>query len=429
MGIPQQKEYWDINRLRPWEKNPRAIKEEDFIRLKKQIHELGEYKPLVITPDGLVLGGNMRLRALKDLAFDKVWVSIVEPKDEKEMIQYALSDNDRAGYYVEVELAELLLTSNIPQDFFKDYKVDLGHTVDLADFISQYSPLEEDEFDTTSEYEKIQTPESKVGEVYQLGRHRLFCGDSTVPENIGLLMGEERADMIFTDPPYNVDYDYSKYTDGRKMKWDKIFNDNKSDKDFYSFLRLSFENLYTYSKDSASFYIWHADKTARLFWQALEDTKWYVSQRITWVKDRFVLAMGQHYHRMFEPCLHGWKKGKAAYFNKKISAWGDVWNLTKEDILEELDLWRQNRDSKYDHPTQKPVKLAEKGIKKSSKMGAIVLDIFGGSGSTLIACEQLNRKCYMAELDPKYCDVIRKRFSKFIGKEEQWLTETPVSQK
>lgn len=226
--------------------------------------------------------------------------------------------------------------------------------------------------------------------------------------------------MIFTDPPYNVNYGSSSgngYSKG-KYKSKKIFNDDKSDEDFEEFLYKVFCNLRDFSTDAASYYIWHADKTVIQFRNALKRAGWYFSQRITWAKDRFVLSMGQHFHRSFEPCMHGWKQGKKCYFNKKINNISDVWNLKKDEVLDELDLWYVHRDKQkeYIHPTQKPIRLAERALRKSSLRNGVVLESFNGSGSTMMACEQMGRKCYAIELDPKFVDVAVKRYEQFTGK-------------
>jgi len=402
----------NINELKLNPDNPRLIKDNKFKKLcnsLKEFPKMMQIRPIVIdtNKDNMILGGNMRYRALKELGYKDIpdeWVKDANTLTEEEKQRFIVEDNVPFGEWDFEALANMYDLKDLKQWGFDDNELDIMQT-------------EEDDFDAKVEADKIKEPTSKLGDLYQLGEHRLLCGDATKEEDVKKLMGGVLADIVFTDPPYNVDYDYSKYTDGRKMKWDKVFNDNQSSEDFTAFLVVSFNNLFKYSKDEMNFYVWHADKTAREFWYALEDSGFYVSQRITWVKDRFVLAMGQHFHRMFEPCLHGWKKKQKCYFNKKINNWGDVWNLDKEDILSELDLWKQDRDAQkdYNHPTQKPVSLAERALKKSSLVGHIVLDIFGGSGSTLMACEQLQRKCYMIELDPKYIDVIIKRWEQYTG--------------
>lgn len=191
--------FWPIEKLHEWEKNPRNITEGGFRRLKEQIVKLGQYKPLIITKEGEVLGGNMRLKAYHELGVDQVWVSIVNPKNENEKLEYALSDNDRAGYYDSDLLANLIPNYDID---WKNYSVDLREPINLRDLIQQYQDVQEDEIP-----EPPENPTSKKGEVYQLGPHRLMCGDSTDPEDMKKLMAGWKARLIFTDPPYNVDYE------------------------------------------------------------------------------------------------------------------------------------------------------------------------------------------------------------------------------
>ena len=187
-----------IGELKNWDKNPRSIKEKDFERLKTQIRDLGQYKPLLITDDGTVLGGNMRLRAYRDLGIDDIWVSVVDAPDEEARMRYALSDNDRAGYYDGDMLANL--TGEYPDFNWEDYAVDLNEPQTLDELIKSLAPIEEDEVPEVSDEPAV----SKLGEVYQLGRHRLMCGDATKIEDVEKLMDGQKADMVFTDPPYGL---------------------------------------------------------------------------------------------------------------------------------------------------------------------------------------------------------------------------------
>lgn len=419
-----EKTYKKINELIEWDKNPRNITRDGFARLIEQIKKLGQYKPLIVTKDGIVLGGNMRLKALKELGIDKVWVSVVEPKDENEMLEYALSDNDRAGFYDSELLANLV--PNYEVDWSK-FAVDTKEPITIQELLDQFQVVDEDEAPPLDEGNIV----SKNGEVYQLGLHRLMCGDSTKLEDVQRLMDGKLADLIFTDPPYNVNYDYNvRYFDGRKKrlgeKWEPILNDKKSSKQFQEFIYKAFSSMYSVSKDSAPFYCWYADKTDNDFKLGLLEAGWHISQVLVWLKENITFSTGQDYHRIYEPCFFGWKKGNQHFVNKSFSKWSELIQLNFDDFLEQLDVIYQNRDkaNTYEHPTQKPVRLAERSLKKHSFPNAIVLDVFGGSGSTLVACEQLNRICYTMELNPKFCDVIRKRYARLIGKEAEWQTLT-----
>jgi len=379
-----------INQLKPWDKNPRGIKKDDFNRLKNQIKEFGLYKPFLVTDKGEVLGGNMRYRACLDLGIKNVPVSIVKPKNDAEKLKYALSDNDRAGYYEEEQLAELVMGfDNFPID---DFKVDLGKLTSLEDLINQFGPeVEEDEVPEVEEGK----PKSKLGEVYTLGRHRLMCGDATKIKDVEKLMDGKKADMVFTDPPYNVDYGISKKP---RHKYRKIKGDKQDAEGWEAFNRDWISSIVIYNK--GDIYVWGAsgpEGMKQRLW--LNELGYHWSATIIWKKQQLVLTPA-NYQRMYEPCFYGWA-GKSSYRGNRKQT--EVWEIDRP------------HDSKL-HPTMKPIAVCSRGIKNSSKQDDIVLDLFGGSGSTLIACEQTNRTCYMMELDPKYCDVIRKRYDNFVNK-------------
>ncbi len=377
-----------ITQLKNWDKNPRSIKKNDFERLKTQIRDLGQYKPLLITEDGTVLGGNMRLRAYRELGVEEVWVSIVDAKTEDEKLAYALSDNDRAGYYDADLLANLI--PDFPNFEWEQYAVDLKEPQNLQQLIDSLTPEEEDEAPAISEDEPI----SKIGEIYTLGRHRLMCGDATNINDVSKLMDGAKADMVFTDPPYNVDYEGSTGL--------KIENDKMDKTAFYQFLNEAFVNLLTSLKRGGAIYICHADLEGLNFRKAFEDAGFSLKTTIIWNKNSLVMGRGD-YHWKHEPILYGWQEGQTHnWFGDRSQT--SVWDISKPSINKE-------------HPTMKPIALIARAIKNSSKAEDIVLDTFAGSGSTLIACEQLDRTAYIMELDPKYCDVIRKRYENYINRQ------------
>lgn len=412
-------ELWDLDRLKKWDKNPRSISKNGLKRLVEQIRRLGQYKPLIVTEDGTIIGGNMRFEAFKEIGLKQVYVSIVSPKDEDEMFEYALSDNDPAGFYDDDLLANILPTFDID---FSLYSVNMREATSLKSISDISLNAQEDE---APELDEKNPPVSQRGEVYQLGRHRLMCGDSTSAEDVGKLMGEDKAHMIFTDPPYMVDYHSPKglsYDSAKFGNSGTIFNDNLSDLDALQFYIDVLKNLYTFTHDTVTLYWWFANKQNLINRISWEETGWHMSQIIIWLKNSMVFSRGQDYHRMYEPCMLGWKKKKTHFRNRSVSKMTDVFNLEFEDFELMLDVWYQRRDNTADyvHPTQKPVRLAERAIKKSSKSEDIVIDLFGGSGSTLIACQQMNRTARLMELDPKYCDVIRKRYCNLIGRGDEW---------
>lgn len=389
---------WDINRLTGWDKNPRSILAKDFTRLKAQIKKLGQYKPLLITKDGEVIGGNMRLKAYRELGIKDIWVSVVDPKTDDQKLEYALSDNDRAGYYDSDALANLIPNYQIE---WSQYAVDLKPPEDIQQLIDRITPVDEDEVPEVSSEPAI----SKLGEVYQLGRHRLMCGDSTKIENVEKLMDGDKADMVLTDPPYNTGMDKK----GDSTWLSHMFHDNFTPDQFYSLITNSLANMYAFTKGSAVFYVCIDWRNVGLIKNKVEGLM-PVKNIIVW--DKMVHGLGSDYKFTYEMIVVG-KKGDPKIENRIGTDYQDIWRVQR----------KMGRNE--EHATAKPIELCKKPILHASKQDDIVLDLFGGSGSTLIACEQTNRICYMMELDPRYCDVIRKRYAKFIGKENEWESTTP----
>ena len=390
-----------ISSLKNWDKNPRAIKKDKFEILKKRIKKYGQFKPVLATEDGEVLGGNMRLRAMRELGVEHVWVSIISPKSEAEKIEIALADNEEMGFYEEDKLAELVF------DFRDEIKLDefsihLGAETDLKELLSRFAPMELLE-DTPPEAEEDYF--SVKGAVYQLGPHRLMCGDATNLNHVETLMDGKLAYMVFTDPPYNIDYE------GKTKKRLKIQNDKFEGNGFYEFLRSAFSNMCAVQIPGGAIYICHADMERVAFQTAMSDSGYIQKQNIIWVKDSIVLGR-QDYHWRHEPILYGWKETGGAH----------IWHSDrKQDTV-----WEVKRPTRSEsHPTMKPLELCAKAIRNSSREGDIVLDLFGGSGSTLIASHSLKRVCNTMELDERYCDVIRKRYASSLGKAETWQEETP----
>lgn len=387
-----KQEFRKTSELKLWEDNPRNIKPKDFERLKKQIQELGQYKPLLITGDGTVIGGNMRLRAYMDLGIEDIWVSVVNPKDDNQMLAYALSDNDRAGYYDDDLLANL--SSAYPDFEWGNYAVDLAPPTTLDELFKP--EVEEDE---VPEVDETAEPVSKLGEVYQLGRHRLMCGDSTKIEDVEKLMNGQKADMVFTDPPYGMgleaDFKWSKENESMGIKpskgYDKVIGDEQQ------FNYQEYEWL-----DIKEQFWWGADYYVDTLPNCGKEGSW-----IVWDKKNDSLK--DVWTNEFELL---WSKVKHKKQVLRV-LWNGALGTESEDVKNRV------------HPTQKPIRVCTPVIEQYSKIDGVVLDLFGGSGSTLIACEQLDRTCYMMELDPKYCDVIRKRYAKFIGKEEAWEEVSP----
>lgn len=381
-----KKETRPIASLRLWDKNPRAINKDKYEELKERIKKWGQFKPLVITKDGKVLGGNMRLKAYQDLGINDIWVSVVYPKNEAEEIEIALADNEEMGFYQEQELAEIIYPYR-EQISLERYSVHLGKKTDLSELLGKIMPNEiiEDEVPEVPE-----EPISKYGEVYELGRHRLMCGDSTKIEDVEKLMNGQKADMVFTDPPYGV-YDENWENSVRGVSAEHKYNDDIPD--YYNFTEGWLSNLIM--NEYNTIYVWINGKNLIDILNASKKLGYKLDIFLVWVKDRQVFSR-LDYMPQLEICLYGWS-GKHKFYGKNRT------NVLKYDKPHKSEL----------HPTMKPIELCADLIKDGSKQDDIVLDLFGGSGSTLIACEQLDRTCYMMELDPKYCDVIRQRYENY----------------
>jgi len=371
--------------LLPADYNPRKdLKpgDKEYEKLKRSIEQFGYVEPVIWNQTtGRVVGGHQRLKVLIDMGMTEVDCVVVELSEEKEKaLNVAL--NKISGEWDIPLLTDLL--KDLDTNGF-----DLSLTgFDLPDLNKMFGvpDTKEDDFDAEKALSEINEPKTKVGDVWLLGKHRLICGDSTSPEVIAKLMDSQMADLILTDPPYNVDYEGGT---GLKIK-----NDKMQDEQFLHFLLEAFKRMHEFSKPGAAAYVFHADSEGYNFRNAFKSAGYTLRQCLIWVKNQLVMGR-QDYQWKHEPILYGWKEGAS-------HAW---YADRKQTTLVEFDRPQKNPD----HPTMKPVGLCGYFIKNSSKEGDIVLDSFGGSGSTLIACDQMNRICYTCELDPKYCDVIVKR--------------------
>lgn len=384
-----------IDKLIPATYNPRKdLKPNDpeYIKIKNSIENFGYVSPLIINNDMTVIGGHQRLKVLKELGFTELECIVVDlDKTNEKALNIAL--NKIQGDWDEEKLEALLQELKL-----EDFDTNLtGFDFDEVDeMLKDVNGSKEDDFDVDSAYEEIEEPITKPGDIWILGKHRLMCGDSVQKEDVMRLMNNQDADMLLTDPPYNVDYV------GKTSEALKIKNDNMSDNQFYEFLKKVFENMYSVTKEGASIYVFHADTEGLNFRKAFKDAGYKLAECLIWKKDCFVMGR-QDYQWQHEPILYGWKEGAAHHF---------INDRTQSTILE-FDRPRQSSL----HPTMKPIDLVARLLKNSSKENDKILDLFGGSGSTIIAAEQLNRNCYTMELDPKYCDVIVKRWESLTNKE------------
>lgn len=389
----------DIMKVIPNPKNPNMHPERQIEILSQVIKAQGWRKPITVSKrSGFVVAGHGRLQAALMLKLDKVPVDYQDYANEAEEYADLVADNRIA------ELSEIndeLLHSLLEEiKEFEDFNFELtGYTdFDIDSILEDVNGLDFGE-DTEAveddyEVELPEEPKAKQGEIYQLGNHRLMCGDSTKIEDVKILMDGIEADLLITDPPYNVDY-VGKTKDSLKIKNDKMENDN-----FKMFLVDAFHAADAVLKDGGVFYIWHSDSEGYNFRGACTDNGWKVRECLIWNKNSMVMGR-QDYHWKHEPCLYGWKDGAS-----------HLWNSDRKQTTV-LDF---DRPIKNDlHPTMKPIQLFDYQIRNSSKEGDSVLDLFGGSGTTLMACEQNERNAYVMELDPKYVDVIIDRWEKFTG--------------
>lgn len=377
--------------LLPADYNPRKdLKpgDEEYEKLKRSIEQFGYVEPVIWNrTTGRVVGGHQRLKVLIDMGIDEVDCVVVEMDENKEKaLNVAL--NKISGEWDKDKLA-LLISDLQAEDF--DVSLTGFDAAEIDDLFKDtiQDKIKDDDFDVSAE---LQNPTiTKLGDVWQLGRHRLVCGDSTLAETYDMLLGDEKVNLVITDPPYNVNYEGSA---------GKIKNDNMEDDKFYNFLFDAFTNTEKYMADDASIYVFHADTEGLNFRKAFKDAGFYLSGTCIWKKQSLVLGRSP-YQWQHEPILFGWKKkGKHQWYTGR-----------KESTIWEFDKPKKNGD----HPTMKPIPLLAYPIMNSSMSNCLVLDPFGGSGSTLIACEQTDRIARTIELDEKFCDVIIKRYIEQVG--------------
>lgn len=410
----------DIKRLKPYEKNARTHSEEQVERIATSIQEFGFINPVLIDSEYGIIAGHGRVLGAKKLGMKEVPCLFVEDLTEAQKRAYIIADNKLAldaGWDDEILKEELKALEEM------DFDVSLTG-FDLDDFDFDQQDIEFDE-DQEEEIEVPEEPKSKLGDIYQLGKHRLMCGSSTESDDVYKLTDGEIMDLCVTDPPYNVDYEGSA---------GKIENDNMDDSSFYEFLFEFYCNMLNSLKDGGAYYIFHADSEGLNFRKALKDAGGDTKQTLIWVKNALVLGR-QDYQWKHEPCLYGWKKGAGHYFTNdrtQTTVFEDKIDLDKlskdelkdmiKDILADklpVTIIHENKPLRNElHPTMKPIKLIARLINNSSKRGENVIDFFGGSGSTLIACEQLNRTSYTMELDPRFVDTIIQRYIKLKGSDE-----------
>ena len=377
-----------IDSIKPYENNPRD-NDGGVDAVANSIKEFGWQQPIVVDKDNVIIVGHTRYKAARKLGMKEVPVVVANNLTPEQVKAYRLADN-KTGELTDWDMS--LLDDELGDIADIDMS-DFGFNLDLDD---DEVEVQEDDFDE----EVPEEPKSKLGQIYQLGRHRLMCGDSTKPEDVKKLVGGVRCDLLLTDPPYNVGYVGQ---DGMTIK-----NDRQEDDKFYKFLFNAFSAAKDNLKQGASFYIWYSSSEMVNFTNAANNSGLSVRENLIWEKNNIALGR-QDYQWKHEPCLYGWVEGGSHswYSDRKQTT------VMHFDKPQRADL----------HPTMKPVALFDYQIKNSTKSGDVVLDLFGGSGTTIMACEQDGRNACVMEFDPKYVDVIIKRWEDFTGKKAELIED------
>ncbi len=403
-----------VKSLKAWKNNPRKITKVAFEKLKDRIKQRGFHDVIKIDTDGTVLSGNQRKKALTELGIQEVTVLIPNRKltlDERNKI--ALESNTNDG---EWDFEGL-------KSFDMDTLTDIGFDKnELQDIWSENLEAEDDQFDVDAELKKITKPKTKLGDLIIMGEHKLYCGDSLDPNSLKKLFGKEKASMIYSDPVYNIKINYNGGIGG-KQNYGGNVNDNRTDVEYKEFLRKSMVNALSVSKPDTHIFYW-SDQVYIGFVQDLYRELGIDNKRVClWVKNSQNPVPSVAFNKCYEPCTYG-VRGKP-YITKNIQNLNEVMNkeiTTGNNLLTEaldhLDLWFVKRLSgkEYEHATSKPPKLHEKAIRRCTKPGDIILDSFAGSSSTMICAEQLKRRVYAVELEPRFCDLAIKRYELLTGK-------------
>jgi DNA modification methylase len=395
-----------LDKLVPYARNARTHTDEQIKKIQSSIREFGFINPVLIDGEYNIIAGHGRVEAAKAEKMKEVPCLFVEDLTEAQKRAYILADNRLA---LDAGWDEELLAIEIEE------LKDLGFNLELTGFdmdeLEAFGTFEEDsqgnveveddDFDLDEALDEIEEPNTKRGEIYQLGNHRLMCGDSTIKENVEALVNGNKMDMVFTDPPWNVNYGAVKEGNAQGYKPRTIQNDHMSTEDFKGFMDMAFSCMSAVSKPGCMVYVVMSAQEWGNVMQSLFEADYHWSSTIIWNKDRLVLSR-KDYHTKYEPIWYGWKNGAPRLAPLEDRKQSDVW-----------DFERPHRSD--DHPTMKPIPLVAHAIQNSSKKNNHVLDLFGGSGTTLLACEMTDRVNYSMELDEKYCDVIIRRWEEYTG--------------
>jgi len=398
--------------------NPRSWSEAAIADLTESVIKYGIVDPIIVNGaknrKNIVIGGHFRLKIAKDLGYKEIPVVYIDlPDIEKEKeLNLRLNKNTGSWDY------ELL------KDFDIELLMDIGFDdSDLSHIWDDQLGVEDDDFNVTDELNQIIEPKTKRGEIYQLGKHRLICGDATDHKIIQKLCGGKQASMVYCDPPYNISLDYNKGV-GNKSNYGGTTQDRKSATEYKAFLTKTIENALQHASSDTHLFYWCDEKNIGLVQEIYKELGIENKRVCLWIKNNFNVTPNVAFNKVYEPCVYGtigspYLATNVTKYHEILNKEVDSGNRAIDDIIDLFNIWLVKRipTQDYEHPTEKPSTLHEKPLKRCTKPGDIVLDLFGGSGSTMMACEQLNRACYMVEIEPIFCDLIIRRYQQLTGKE------------
>lgn len=443
-GEDMRFERWALADMKPAEYNPRkklTPDDPEYQSIKRSVEEFKYSDPIVLNYDGTIIKGHQRRTVMMDMGYTDAMCIVIEIRDKQKEKALNIALNKITGKWDNQILKDILVELDLEGYDFTVTGYQRQELEDLIQLTEVPPEAQDDDFDPDAEAEKIETPVSSLGSIWKLGRHRLMCGDSTDPDDVAQLLAGEKLDLVITDPPYNVDYgakteflnEYLGQEDSRKNS--TIENDKMDTQSFYRFLLAAFRNMNEAMRPGAAAYIFHAESTGLTFRLAYADAGLKLAQCLIWEKNAFVLGR-QDYQWRHEPILYGWKEGAAHYFindrtqdTVMLEDEVDLKGMKKQELLAFIDkmlrdyknqttVHFENKPSRNAlHPTMKPVPLVGRLMNNSSRPGWNVGDLFGGSGTTLIAAEQLGRQAFLMEYDPRNVDIIVRRWEQLTGKE------------
>ncbi len=396
--------------LKNWDKNPRKISKENFANLKNKIVERGFHDVIVVDQDLTVLSGNQRRKALLELGIKEVTVLLPDRR---------LTEDEREKISLESNISDGQWELNLLKDFKIDTLNDVGFEPEIISDIwgNIKDEIKNEDFDEAKELAKIKVPETKPGDLIELGEHRLICGDSNDPDVLKRLFGDKKTSLVYCDPIYNLKVSYDSGIGG-KQNYGGNVNDDRTEDEYISFLRKNISTALTVANKDCHFFYWNTEQQIWILQTLYREFNIANKRVCLWIKNGHNPTPGVAFNKCYEPCVYGTLG--SPYLAKKVSDLTEVMNKeigTGNQLIEDINIWTAKRVStkELEHATMKPPELHENAIKRCTKPGDIILDSFGGSGSTLIAAEKLKRRAYLVELEPVFCDLIIRRFEKSTG--------------